>query len=408
VPVYAYKGVTAAGRRARGFVDADTPRAARAKLRRDEIFPTELAEGGGAQNVESRASREISLDLFRRVSTTDLALATRQLATLVGAGIPLVAALSALSEQVDAPKLKSVVAKVRDRVNEGETLADSMEEVGTFSTLYVSMVRAGEVGGTLDQVLVRLADYLESQARLRSKVGSVLIYPAVMFAFAMLVVAALVTVVLPRITDLLVSMNQELPIYTRVIISTSEFARSYWWAVLLFIAAAALALRAYVQTERGRTAFDRFKLSLPVLGRVNRVVSISRFARTLATLLTGGVPIVRALDIAEATANNTVIGRAIDAARTSIMEGAPLAKPLQASGEFPPLVTVMVDVGERSGELESMLAKIADTYDEQVETVVTRLTALLEPLLILVMVGIVLLIIMGTLVPLLQVMGAVE
>jgi general secretion pathway protein F len=197
----------------------------------------------------------------------------------VGAGIPLVAALSALSEQVDAPKLKSVVAKVRDRVNEGETLADSMEEVGTFSTLYVSMVRAGEVGGTLDQVLVRLADYLESQARLRSKVGSVLIYPAVMFAFAMLVVAALVTVVLPRITDLLVSMNQELPIYTRVIISTSEFARSYWWAVLLFIAAAALALRAYVQTERGRTAFDRFKLSLPVLGRVNRVVSISRFAR---------------------------------------------------------------------------------------------------------------------------------
>jgi general secretion pathway protein F len=408
VPVYAYKGVTAAGRRARGFVDADTPRAARAKLRRDEIFPTELAEGGGAQNVESRASREISLDLFRRVSTTDLALATRQLATLVGAGIPLVAALSALSEQVDAPKLKSVVAKVRDRVNEGETLADSMEEVGTFSTLYVSMVRAGEVGGTLDQVLVRLADYLESQARLRSKVGSVLIYPAVMFAFAMLVVAALVTVVLPRITDLLVSMNQELPIYTRVIISTSEFARSYWWAVLLFIAAAALALRAYAQTERGRTAFDRFKLSLPVLGRVNRVVSISRFARTLATLLTGGVPIVRALDIAEATANNTVIGRAIDAARTSIMEGAPLAKPLQASGEFPPLVTVMVDVGERSGELESMLAKIADTYDEQVETVVTRLTALLEPLLILVMVGIVLLIIMGTLVPLLQVMGAVE
>jgi general secretion pathway protein F len=408
VPVYAYKGVTAAGRRARGFVDADTPRAARAKLRRDDIFPTELAEGGGAQNVESRASREISLDLFRRVSTTDLALATRQLATLVGAGIPLVAALSALSEQVDAPKLKSVVAKVRDRVNEGETLADSMEEVGTFSTLYVSMVRAGEVGGTLDQVLVRLADYLESQARLRSKVGSVLIYPAVMFAFAMLVVAALVTVVLPRITDLLVSMNQELPIYTRVIISTSEFARSYWWAVLLFIAAAALALRAYVQTERGRTAFDRFKLSLPVLGRVNRVVSISRFARTLATLLTGGVPIVRALDIAEATANNTVIGRAIDAARTSIMEGAPLAKPLQASGEFPPLVTVMVDVGERSGELESMLAKIADTYDEQVETVVTRLTALLEPLLILVMVGIVLLIIMGTLVPLLQVMGAVE
>ncbi|UCE86240.1 MAG: type II secretion system inner membrane protein GspF [Deltaproteobacteria bacterium] len=408
MPVYAYKGVTASGRRTRGFVDAETPRAARAKLRRDAVFPTELEESGAAERSERSGSREISLDLFRRVSVTDLALATRQLATLVGAGIPLVAALSALSQQVDSPKLKSVIGQVRDRVNEGANLADAMEDMSTFSTLYVSMVRAGEVGGTLDQVLVRLADYLENQARLRSKVGSVLIYPAVMFVFAMVVVAALVTVVLPRITDLLVSMNRELPIYTRVIISVSEFARGYWWLVLLLLVAALIAVRAFARTQRGRVSLDQLKLSLPVLGGVNRVISISRFSRTLSTLLTGGVPIVRALDIAEATANNAVIGRAIDAARKNIMEGAPLAKPLQASGEFPPLVTVMVDVGERSGELESMLSKIADTYDEQVETVVTRLTALLEPLLILVMVGVVLVIIMGTLMPLLQVMGAIE
>ena len=182
----------------------------------------------------------------------------------------------------------------------------------------------------------------------------------------------------------------------------------YWWVVLGVAIAAALLTRAFARTERGRAFFDRLALSLPVIGGVTRVVAISRFSRTLSTLLAGGVPIVRALDIAKATANNTVIGRAIEAARASITEGAPLAKPLQESGEFPPLVTVMVDVGERSGELEGMLAKVADTYDEQVETVVTRLTALLEPLMIFAMVVLVLFIIMATLVPLLQVMGAVE
>jgi general secretion pathway protein F len=408
VPVYAYKGVTATGRRARGFVDAESARAARLKLRRDSIFPTDLTEGGASGDAEPRASREISFDLFRRVSLTDLALATRQLATLLGAGVPLVGALSALALQVDSPKLKSVIAKVRDRVTEGAPLAEAMQQVGTFSPLYVNMVRAGEAGGTLDQVLVRLADYLENQARLRSRIGSVMIYPSVMFAFAMIVVAALVTVVLPQITDLLVSLDRELPIYTRLIIAASELARSYWWALLLAAGALAFLLRAFGRTQRGRAMIDRIKLRLPVLGSVNRVIAISRFARTLATLLAGGVPIVRALDIARATINNSVIGRAVEAASESITEGAPLARPLQESGEFPPLVTVMVDVGERSGELEEMLAKVADTYDEQVETVVARLTALLEPMLILVMVGVVLLIILGTLAPLLQVMGAIE
>lgn len=410
MPVYAYRGVGPTGRWTRGVVDAESPRAARAKLRQDRIFPTDVSESGGAAAGEAggRAAQRPPFELFRRISITDQALATRQLATLLGAGVPLVSALSALARQVEHPRLKSVIARTRDRVNEGATLADSLEQTGYFSNLYVSMVRAGEIGGTLDRVLLRLADYLESQARLRSKVGSTLIYPAVMFAFAMLVVVLLVTVVLPQITQLLASLNQELPIYTRIIIGVSEAARQYWWAALGGALGAAALLRAFVRTPRGRAVLDRLKLRLPVLGNVSRVIAIARFSRTLATLLAGGVPIVRALEIAKATANNVVIGDAIERARDSITEGAPLAQPLAASGQFPPLVTVMVDVGERSGDLEDMLLKVSDTYEDQVETVVTRLTALLEPALILVMVGLVLLIILGTLVPLLQVTSAIQ
>lgn len=407
MPVFAYKGVTTAGRSTRGLVDAESLRAARSRLRRDGVFLTELAEGGADDAVREKRERRRGLS-FRRVSALDLALLTRQLSTLVGAGIPLVTALSALTEQVEGSKLKAVVAGVRDRVNEGATLADALAQAGPFSELYVGMVRAGETGGALEQVLARLAEYLESQVRLRNKVGSVLIYPVVMFGFAMLVVAALVTVVLPQITQLLASLDQELPVYTRAIIALSDFARSWWWALGLGGAALFVLLRAAIATESGRRSWDRLRLDLPVAGRVVRLLAISRFSRTLSTLLAGGIPIVRALDVSKHVANNVILGEAIDAARVSLTEGATLAAPLRASGEFPALVVHMVDVGERSGELESMLSKVAETYDEQVETAVTRLTALLEPLLILFMVGIVLLIIFATLTPLLQVTRSIQ
>jgi general secretion pathway protein F len=411
MPVYAYKGMTTAGRSTRGFVDADNARAARAKLRRDGVYTTELTEGGGnAQptTIEARSKLAFSLPSLRRISGMDLALATRQLSTLVGAGIPLVESLGALSQQVENARLKSVLARVRDRVNEGASLADALAQSGPFSELYVSMVRAGEAGGALEQVLGRLAEYLESQVRLRNKVGSILIYPAVMFGFALLVIAALVTVVLPQITQLLASLNQELPFYTRAIIAVSNFARNWWWAILLLIGTVSLALRALLQTTRGRETWDRWRLRLPIFGRVVRMLAISRFTRTLSTLLAGGIPIVKSLEISKHVTNNVVISQAVEDAIVSITGGASLAKPLRASGQFPPLVTHMVEVGEQSGELEAMLGKVAETYDEQVETAMTRLTALLEPLLILLMVGMVLVIIFATLVPLLQVTSSLK
>jgi general secretion pathway protein F len=403
VPVYAYRGVTKAGKATRGFLDADSQRVARSRLRRDGVVLTEITEQSAATAVSATSAKRFELPSFQRITPLDLALVTRQAATLIGAGIPLVQGLQALTEQVEKPKLKSILGQVRDQVNQGSTFADALAQTKSFPDLYVSMVRAGETGGALERVLERLAEYLESQVRLRNKVTSILIYPSVMLAFAGLVVGMLVTVVLPQITDLLTSMNQELPIYTVAIINLSNVARDYWWAILAAGVALGFGFRMAIRTKSGRSIYDHAVLRIPVVGKTVRLIAIARFARTLSTLLAGGLSIIRALDTTKDVTDNIVLGNAIDAARESITEGSSVAGPLRASGEFPPMVTHMIDVGERSGQLESMLSKVADTYEEQVETTVARLTALLEPFLILIMVGIVLMIILATLVPLLQV-----
>ena len=409
MPVFAYKGVTSAGKSTRGQVSADSLRAARVRMRRDGIFLTDIAETGvqaAALDEEaggglSRFNRSFSFG--RRIPSLERAVATRQLATLTGAGIPLVEGLSALVDQIEHGHLKSVMAQVRDRVNEGASLADALHDSGEFDNLYVSMIRAGEASGSLDPVLMRVADYLEEQVRLQGKISSILMYPAFMLAFTGLVVVALVTWVLPQITGLLLSLDQELPFYTDWVIRGSAFVREWWGALLLVGIGVFAAFRTAISTDRGRLAWDRIKLQLPVVGRIVRVVAIARFSRTLATLLAAGVGIVQSLEIARHVANNAVMSEVIDGARTAILEGASLAVPLKASGEFPPMVTTMIEVGERSGELEAMLDKVANTYDEQVESTIAKLTSLIEPALILVMVGIVLVIILATLMPLLQI-----
>jgi len=406
VPVFEYKGVDNAGKTQKGYVDADNARAARLQLRGHGVYPTELREGSGEAAAAAAAARERSRFEIRLprlgVSLSDQSVATRQLATLVGAGVPLVKALGAVSEQSENARLKAEFGRVRDRLNEGASLADAMGSGSVFSDLYVSMVRAGEAGGALEGILERLAGYLESQVRLRNKVSAILVYPIFMLFFTSVIVGVLVTFVLPQITSLLESMDEDLPIYTQAIIVGSEWLRSYWWLLLIAAAGAVMAFRAFVATERGRLAWDTTVLRIPVVGRVARVVAVSRFSRTLATLLAGGIPIVRAMDVGRDVAGNVVLGAAIDRARESITEGASIAAPLRASGEFPPMVTQMIEVGEQSGQLEAMLAKVAETYDEEVETTVSRLTALLEPVLILIMVGIVLFIIMATLQPVMK------
>lgn len=400
--VFAYRGVSAAGKNLRGFVDADSQASARSKLRRDGIFPTEI-QASDAEGAETRERAGAGPARFTRaVSGTDLAVATRQLATLIGAAVPLVEALGALTDQVENQRLKAAIGGVRDRVNEGASLADALASAGPFSDLYVNLVRAGEASGALDVVLGRLADYLENQVRTRNRVLGIVLYPVIVLAVALAVAIALVTFVLPKIATLLEDLGTELPWITRAIIGASDFLTTWWWLLALLVAAAAVSLRGVARTERGRYALDGLKLRAPYFGKLARTVAIARWARTLATLLAGGIPIVRALETAGRVAGNAVIAEAVDRARESITGGASIAGPLRASGQFPPLVTHMVAVGERSGELESMLAKVADTYDEQVETAVTRFTAVLQPVLILFMVGIVAVIILAVLLPLMD------
>ncbi|MBJ20785.1 MAG: type II secretion system protein GspF [bacterium] len=407
MPVYAYKGVNQAGKPTKGTISAEGPRAARAQMRSAGVFLTELNESDGGPTEESktrdgRRGLNFEIKLPQRIPQMDVAMSTRQLATLVSAGVPLVEALSALVQQTEHRGLKNVFAQVRDKVNEGSSLADALVSTSRFDNLYVSMVRAGEASGALDAVLARVADYLEDQVRLNSRVMSILTYPLFMLLFAAVVVGVMVTLVLPQITELLLSQNLELPWYTKMVIGSSDVLRGYWWLLILAGIGIAMLYRAIARTEGGRLFFDQFWLRFPVVGRVIRFLAIARFTRTLGSLLASSVNIVQALGIARHVSNNAVFEQAADAAKESILEGAALATPLRMSGQFPPLVTTMVEVGERSGDLEGMLIKVADTYEEQVETSVTRLTSLLEPVLILVMVGIVGIIIMAVLMPMLQ------
>jgi general secretion pathway protein F len=402
--------VSEGGKSVKGSLSAENIRAVRSRLRLDGVFPTQINEADGNSEVAKSPSegRRFHFEFPTRIPPMHLSIATRQLATLTSAGIPLVECLNALVEQIEHSALKAVFAQIRDRVNEGSALADAISISGKFDNLYISMVRAGEASGALGTVLNRVADYLEDQVRLSSKLISIFVYPAVLLGFAILVIAMLVTVVLPQITNLLISLGQELPFYTRMVIGASDFARSWWWLILGGLMLLFLGFRAFRRTDSGRMIVDRAILKLPLMGRVVRVVAIARFTRTLSSLLSGGVGIIQSLDISRHVARNAVIEEAIMDARTSVLEGASLAYPLRASGEFPPMVITMVEVGERAGDLEAMLAKVAETYDEQVETTITRLTSLLEPLLILVMVGIVLFIMMATLMPLMSVTSSLQ
>ncbi len=396
--VFEYRGFAANGQATKGIIDAESARAARAKLRKDGIFPTDVREeaaGGRAVPFAVPAGR-----LERRISTADLAVTTRQLATLVGAAVPLVEALRALAEQVEHPALKKVLTRVRERVNEGASLGDALaDHPRVFSTLYVNMVRSGEASGALDLVLLRLADFTEGQARLRGRVLAATIYPALMVVLGSGILAYLVTAVVPQLAQIFQEQRVALPWATVVLLAVTGFLRRFWWLLLLALAAGLLGLDRYRRAPRGREALDRLWLRLPLVGRLVRMTAVSRFTRTLSTLLGAGVPMLSALSIVAAVVNNRVLAGAIEAARARVAEGESLSEPLRRSGLFPPIVTHMVAVGERSGELELMLGKVADAYDDEVETKIAALTALLQPVMIIAMGGVVLFIVLAILLP---------
>lgn len=403
MPVFEYKALSAAGKAVQGLKEAESPKALRTALKRDGVFLTEVL---GEQQQQAQARRDVNVKrwVVGRVSAEDLAVMTRQMAVLIHAGIPLVEALSALVEQVEHERLKRVVSDVKQRVNEGASLADAMAgHPRVFNGLFVNMIRAGESSGALDVVLVRLSDFTESQARLRSKIVATMIYPVAMLVIGTLVLGALFTVVIPKITKIFEDTKAVLPWTTKALIGFSTFMASYWWAVLALVILGIWGFLRWKASVPGRARWDRFKLTVPVFGRLIRTIAIGRFSRTLATLLKSGVPLLSAMDIVKNVVGNVRLAEVIEQARVSIQEGESIAAPLKRSGEFPPLVHHMVAVGERSGSLEEMLGNVADAYEDQVETTVAALTSLLEPFMIVGMGVVVAFIVFSILMPILQI-----
>lgn len=407
MPVFEYKGFREGGKAITGVRDAENARALRALLRKEGIFLTEVtAERAAAGSVGvGGTAKNLKLKQFLtgRIKTVDIAVLTRQLATLLGAGIPLVEALVALIDQVDHDRLKTIVTQVKDRVNEGSSLADALaEHPRAFSTLYVNMVRSGEHSGALDVVLIRLADFTEAQARLRSKVMGTMLYPAIMMVVGFGIVSILMTVVIPKISQMFTDMGATLPLMTRILIGTADFVRDKWWLVLILFALSLFGFLRWKKTEKGREKWDAFMLKVPVVGPLIRMLAIARFSRTLSTLLQSGVPLLTSMNIVKALVTNSVLSDVIEKARDSIREGESIAGPLRRSGEFPPLVYHMIAIGERSGQLEEMLANVANAYDSQVDTRISALTSLLEPIMIVMMGAVIAFMVFSVLMPILQ------
>jgi general secretion pathway protein F len=393
MPVFEYSGLTEAGKSIRGLRDAESARALRAVLRKDGVYLTEsraadagTVAAGGPKGAGLAREVDVRAIFGSRVSALDLAVTTRQLSTLIGAGIPLVDSLTALVEQVEHPRLKKILGVVKQRVNEGASLADALaDHPKVFTNLYVNMIRAGESSGALDVVLGRLADFTEASAQLRNKLLGAMLYPAIMILLGIIIVGVLFAVVIPQVTRIFEDMNVALPWTTRILIAVSSFARDYWYVILIAVPLSIWLLRRYLKTPRGRARFDRVQLKAPVFGELIRMLAIARFAKTLATLLSSGVPLLTALDIVKNIVHNTVLSGVIESARDAIREGESIAAPLKRSGEFPPLVHHMIAVGEKSGQLEEMLQNVARSYDAQVDMRVAALTSMLEPAMIVVM-----------------------
>ncbi len=406
MPVYEYKGVTGSGRNVSGVQDGEGLKAVKSKLKKEGIIVLEIREGSSTR-VARRET--LSFRFGSRVRLGDVANATRQLATLLSSGLPLMDALSLLVEQEENDSLRGALSSVRDTVREGATLADALKEnPKVFSQLYINMVSAGEASGTLEITLDRLADFLDEQVRFRGRISAALAYPAFMTVIGFGMLLFIFTFVMPRIIGMFQDMKQQLPFITLILLVVVRFLSSFWWALLLALAGGAYYFRRYAKTQAGKENIDARLLRLPVFGPLIRMIAVSRFTRTLGTLLQGGVPTLAALDIVRNVIGNSVLANAVQKARENVREGEPIADPLRRSGLFPPVVVQMVAVGEKSGELEKMLLKISDSFDRTVETRLTGLMALMEPVIILAMGLIIGFVVIAIMLPMLEMSSGVR
>ena len=407
MPVFEYVALNPGGKQIKGTIEADSVRGARQRLRTQNIFPTDIKEGAAATKTVSRDVKQF----FKsdRIKLGDLAIGTRQLATLVGAGLPLVNALLALSDQTDTEVFKRIVIQVKEKVEEGSSLAKALAACPrSFPRLYINMVASGEESGTLDTVLENLADYLESQIELRRRISSALFYPILMFCFCSLVVIGLLTFVVPNIVAIFQKQGAVLPLPTRIMLSVSHGFVHFWPLFLAVIAGFVFFVRWYSKEEKGRENLDRILLRLPVYSSLYIKICTARVSRTLGTLLSSGVGLLMAIDISKNIVGNVHVARALEAAGDGVREGRSLAAELNKSGIFPSMLSHMVAVGEKSGKLESMLSKAGKAYENEVNATLSGLTSLIEPVMIIVLGGIVFAIVISVMLPMVNLIDIVQ
>jgi type IV pilus assembly protein PilC len=376
MPVFTYSARTVGGEIQRDEIEVPTRDEVVKYLRKRRLIPITVRE----------KPKDIKLGLRKKVKTRDVVIVTRQFATMINAGLPLVQALQILAKQTTNPTIREAVEKVVYEVESGRTLADALKDhPKLFSQLYTNMVAAGEAGGILDTILLRLATFLEKSEALGRKVKGAMIYPAVVLTVAVGAIVILLLFVIPTFQTMFASFNQELPLPTRVVIGLSDFLQNYWIWLLIGGIGGGFLFKRWIATSSGRLAFDTLMLRMPLLGSLVRKSAVARFTRTLGTLLSSGVSILEGLEITARTAGNRVIHDAVMGSRASIAGGESIAEPLRLSGVFPPMVTQMINVGEETGDLDGMLTKIADFYDEEVDVAVESVLKALEPALIVIL-----------------------
>ncbi len=399
MPVYAYKGVNHLGRTKRGTLQAENLRVARLKLKKEGIYVSELKNKSLAKN-----QRNLKSSQNRKVKIEELALATRQLASLLHANIPLVESLNALSEQVENPILQAVFTDCKNAVNEGESFYKTLSKYPKiFNKTYIYMCQAGEASGTLDVILIRLAEFTESANELKQRLQAALTYPLIMIIMTIAILILLFLFVIPKMQQVFSdAIELELPSISIAVFAISGWLVNYWYIFAGGVFFLTFMFFNWKNSEKGRPQYDTLLLKLGFVGKMVRMVAVARFSRTLATLLKGGVPMLVSMDIVRNVVNNEVLAKAIDEARENISEGESIALPLKKSGQFPPIVIHMISIGEKTGELEAMLEELSKSFEFQVKNSVDRLTSLISPIVLVFMAIVVGVIVWAVLMPILQ------
>lgn len=402
MPVYEYTALDSLGKKLKGIIDADSQAAARQKIRHAGNYPVDIRESTPVSKKEKQG-KTFSLTLGQRITKQEVHVATRQMATLLGAGIPLVQALNGLIDQTPNQALKRVVAQLKDSVNEGNSFTVALSDhPRLFSKIFINMVKAGEASGSLDIVLEQLADFGESQQALRSRISAALIYPIILSIVAVIILVLLLIIVVPNITKVFEDTQQALPLPTIILINISNFLSQYWWMLGLVLIGIIIGVRILIQQPQGKRVWDRLKLTLPLFGDLNIKIAAARFGRSLGSLLQSGVPLVSSLRIVRNMFNNVHMADVIDEATEELEKGGNLSKILRGSRWFLPMMVQMISVGEQSGTLEKMLNKVAESYEKEIEVKLKALTNLIEPFMILLMGVTMLFIVLSILLPIFE------